>query len=72
MDAAADAVEGVGGTVTDEIGLIQAVRATLLPAQVELLKRRRDVLRVFEDNTVKTSSNAIAEADAPQERKNPA
>lgn len=69
VDTAAEAVEGVGGTVTDEIGLIQAVRATLLPAQVELLKRRSDVLRVFEDTTVKTSSNALAEADAPQKRK---
>lgn len=57
VDVAAEAVESVGGTVTHEIGTIQAVRATLLPPQVELLKRRRDVRRVFEDTTVNISSN---------------
>lgn len=57
VDAAAGAVESVGGTVTHEIAIIQAVRATLLPPQVELLKRRSDVLRVFEDTTVTVSPN---------------
>ena len=57
VDAASEAVESVGGTVTHKIGSIHAVRATLLPPQVELLKRRSDVRRVFEDMTVKISSN---------------
>ena len=57
-DAAADAVESVGGRVTLEIDTTQSVRAMLLPPQVELLKRRSDVHQVFEDTSTQTSSNA--------------
>lgn len=59
VDAAAEAVRSVGGTVTHEIGVIQAVGATLLPPQVELLKRRSDVHRVFLDAAVKVSLQPI-------------
>ena len=55
VEAAAEAVEAVGGEVTRTIGTMQAVGAELLPAQVELLKRRTEVRRVFEDTAVKTS-----------------
>ena len=53
-EAAAEAVEAVGGEVTHTIGTMQAVGAELLPAQVELLRRRSEVRRGVED-TVKTS-----------------
>ncbi|MDH3552236.1 MAG: hypothetical protein OER22_06435, partial [Gammaproteobacteria bacterium] len=55
-EAAAEAVQAVGGEVTHQLGIIRAVGATLLPTQVEMLKRRSDVRRVFEDATVTTSS----------------
>ena len=55
VEAAVKAVESVGGEVTHTIGTMQAVGAALLPVQVELLKRRSEVRRVFEDTTVKTS-----------------
>lgn len=64
VDAAAEAVQKVGGTVTDEMGMIRAVRATLLPAQVELLRRRSDVVRVSADTTVQTSSNVTRISNA--------
>lgn len=47
--AAAQAVESVGGKVTYEISSQHAVGASLLPVQVELLKRRSDVVRVSQD-----------------------
>ncbi len=55
VEAAADAVESVGGEVTYEISTIQAVGASLTPAQVELLRRLSDVRRVYEDTFVKIS-----------------
>ena len=55
VEAAADAVQSVGGEVSYEISTIQAVGASLLPAQVELLKRRSTVHRVFADTMIQTS-----------------
>ena len=47
-EIAAAAVEAVGGEVTHELGIIQAVGATLRPEQVETLERRSDVRRIFD------------------------
>ncbi len=55
VEAAAEAVKAVGGEVSYEISTIQAVGASLLPVQVELLKRRSDIHRVFEDTVIQTS-----------------
>lgn len=55
VEAATDAVEAVGAEVTHEIATIRAVGALLLPAQVELLKRRSEVRRVYEDTVAKNS-----------------
>ena len=51
VETAARAVEAVGGEVTVEFYAIEAVGATLLPAQVELLKRRADVKHVTRETT---------------------
>lgn len=47
VKAAAKAVEAVGGQVTHELGTISAVGASLLPAQVELLKRRSNIRLMY-------------------------
>ncbi len=58
VEAAARAVASVGGEVTDEINTMNAVGAMLLPAQVELLKRRSDVRRIIDDRTAEALSAA--------------
>ena len=68
VEAAAEAVAAVGGEVTHKIGTIQAVGATLLPVQVELLKRRSDVRRVLEDTTVTIGVLSFAFPGANPER----
>lgn len=55
VKAAADAVKAVGAEVTYEISTIKAVGALLLPAQVELLRRRSEVRRVYEDTVIQNS-----------------
>ena len=63
VNAAARAVESVGGTVTRVTGMNHAVRATLLPTQVELLRRRSDVRSVREAVNETASSNPTRETN---------
>ena len=55
VKAATDAVEAVGGEVTHELGTIDAVGAALLPAQVELLKRRSNIRLMYSDRMASSS-----------------
>lgn len=56
-DAAAAAVRDVGGVVTHELAIIQAVGAYLDSSQLAELRRKRSVTRVYEDVAVTTSSS---------------
>ena len=62
VEAAVRAVESVGGEVTGRISTMKAVGANLLPAQVELLKRRSDVQSVIDDAPAEASSARLASA----------
>lgn len=64
FDAAAKAVESVGGRVIRVTGMNHAVRATLLPPQVELLQRRSDVDLTPEGMNATTSPDAARETSA--------
>ena len=52
LEQAAEAVHAAGGTITHELGIINAVAARLTPQQVANLDRRDDVLRIYGDTAV--------------------
>lgn len=60
VEAAVRAVESVGGEVTSKISTMKAVGARLLPAQVELLKRRSDVRSVIDDVPAEATNARLA------------
>ena len=55
LAGAARAVRSVGGTVTHELGIINAVGARLTAAQVEALRRSPAVRRIYPNSVVRTA-----------------
>ena len=49
---AAERVRAMGGVVTHELGIIDAVAAELTPAQRRALERQAAVRRIYDDGTV--------------------
>ena len=56
VQAAAAAVRAAGGTVTHELGVIDAVGARLAPAQLDILRHSGVVRRVYAEGTVRASA----------------
>ncbi len=55
LAGAARAVRSVGGTITHELGIIDAVGARLTAAQVETLRRLPAVRRIYPNSVVRTA-----------------
>jgi serine protease AprX len=55
LAGAVRAVRRVGGTITHELGIIDAVGARLTPAQGEILARSREVRRIYPDRAVRAA-----------------
>ena len=56
LASAAHAVRSVGGTITHELGIIDAVGARLTAARLEALRRSREVRRIYANRTVKAAA----------------
>src|SRR6266568_5649853 len=55
LASAAQAVRSVGGTITHELAIINAVGARLTAAQLETLRRSPEVRRIYPNRVVKTA-----------------
>ena len=56
LEAAAQVVTSVGGTVTHQLGIIDAVAARFTPQQLENLARQPNSVRIFEDATARSAT----------------
>ena len=57
MATAAELVRSVGGTVTHELGIINAVGAQLTPTQLAALQRRHGIARIYENRRVEVAGS---------------
>ena len=58
LDTAAAAVEAIGGRVTHELGVIDAVGSTLTTGQLAQLRAKPDLVRLYVDQNAHVASEA--------------
>ena len=63
LAAVAEAVRAVGGEVTHELGIINAVGARLTPTQIRRLEATDETLRIRPDRTATVSTRRNREVD---------